>query len=234
MMIEDTKEDNMDGMQTDTMSIDTTTVPLDTIANPDINPCSEDSIYFSNQILPILLSSCALSGCHNAASAQDDVVLTSYSSLIGSDIVVPFNLSESDLYEVLIEDNEDKRMPQAPAARLNENQINLIATWISQGAKDLTCDSQVEECQSAGTTYTNTVKSLIDNTCVGCHSGTSPSGGINLNGYANLKIQVDNGKFWGAISWADGYNNMPQGGTKLDDCTLAKIKNWIDNGAPNN
>jgi hypothetical protein len=39
---------------------------------------------------------------------------------------------------------------------------------------------------------------------------------------------------YGALSWAAGYKTMPQGGSKLSDCQLAKIKSWVDAGAPQN
>ena len=231
-MMEDEKPNSQDG-DTMIMDQDTTTSSGDSLNMNGLDPCSEDSVFFTAQILPILTSNCALSGCHNAASAQDGVNLTTYSSVISTADVVPFDLNESDLYEVLVEDNEDKRMPPSPATRLNEEQINLIATWILQGAKDLSCDSK-GDCNIEDVTYSNFVKPVIDNTCVGCHSGSSPSGGVNLSNYNNVKVYVDNGRFFGAINWESGYSSMPQGGSKLDDCTLDKIKKWIDDGAPNN
>ena len=47
-------------------------------------PCDPDSVYFDNQVLPILVSNCAKPGCHDAASHQDGVVLSSYASLMST------------------------------------------------------------------------------------------------------------------------------------------------------
>ena len=47
-------------------------------------PCDSNTVYFEQQILPILISNCSQPGCHNAASAQDGVVLTNYSSIIST------------------------------------------------------------------------------------------------------------------------------------------------------
>ena len=44
--------------------------------------CDPNKIYFQQQVLPILVSNCAKSGCHDNASHQDGVILTSYSSVI--------------------------------------------------------------------------------------------------------------------------------------------------------
>jgi len=52
--------------------------------------------------------------------------------------------------------------------------------------------------------------------------------------YEGLSTQANNGNLWGAVNWENGYIPMPQGGGKLPACDLAKIKNWINQGAPNN
>jgi mono/diheme cytochrome c family protein len=84
-------------------------------------------------------------------------------------------------------------------------------------------------------TYDGVVaKILSDNNCSGCHSGGSPSGGILLDSYANVKLQVDNGQFLGSILRTGAYTGskaMPPGGA-LDDCELSALKKWINNSAP--
>jgi hypothetical protein len=67
--------------------------PTDTIDNPidtgnngggatSCVPCDPDSVYFQNQILPILVSNCTESGCHNASDHKEGVILTSYQTLM--------------------------------------------------------------------------------------------------------------------------------------------------------
>ena len=57
----------------DLPTFDTTNTIIDTTGtggNPNEDICSPDSIYFENDILPILISNCAIPGCHDASSAS--------------------------------------------------------------------------------------------------------------------------------------------------------------------
>ncbi len=197
------------------------------------NPCDPDKIYFQQDILPILVSNCALSGCHDPASAQDGVILTNYDQVVQTADVEAFDLGGSELYEVITETDPDKRMPPAPNAPLNSQQINLIAKWILEGALDLTCDPDTV-CNTTGIGYNLNVRPIVETYCQGCHSGSSPSGGIDLSTHAGAKTVADNGRLFGAISWDPTYENMPQGGEQLPQCSIDQIKAWIDDGAPNN
>ena len=219
----------------DLVPIDSTDNPVDT-TNIDTSgvPCDPNTVYFNIDILPILKSNCAFSGCHNAATAQDGVILESYESTMQTADVEPFDLDGGKLYEVITEDDEDKRMPQPPNAPLTSDQINLIAKWILQGAKNLECDPNSGGCDTENVSFSGFVQPVIQNSCQGCHSGNSPSGDIDLTNYQNIKVVADNGRLFGAISWANGFENMPQGGDQLPQCTIDKIKSWIDAGAPNN
>ncbi len=143
-------------------------------------------------------------------------------------------LTVAILYEVITETDEDKRMPQPPNAPLSADQINLIAKWIMQGAEKRECDPDAGECDTENVSYSGFVQLVIQNNCQGCHSGNTPSGNIDLTNHANVKTLADSGKLYGAISWQNGYENMPQGGNQLPSCTIDKIKSWIDAGAPNN
>jgi hypothetical protein len=90
-------------------------------------------------------------------------------------------------------------------------------------------------CDTAIVTYSGSVAPILSASCInGCHSGGAPSGGISLAAYADVKAQVNNGKLWGAVSYATGYSPMPKNSSRLSNCSLTKIKKWIDAGAPNN
>jgi hypothetical protein len=89
-------------------------------------------------------------------------------------------------------------------------------------------------CDTTNITYSGTVAPVMSAYCNSCHSTTSASGGIITDNYDDLKSAVDGGRFWGAINQQPGYSPMPQGGQKLNECTLAKIDIWILDGAPNN
>jgi len=211
--------------------VDTTGNPVDTTVQGI--PCDPDKIYFDLDVLPILLSNCAFSGCHDAASAQDGVILTNYENVMATADVRPFDLEGSDLHEVLVEDDPDKRMPyQLPP--LGQAQIQIIEKWILQGAKNLKCDPDAGACDTVNVSYAQTIAPVIEAHCKGCHSGSAPSGGIDLASWQGVKTVALNGKLYGAISWASGAPKMPQGGNKLPDCTIAQFKSWIGAGAPQN
>jgi hypothetical protein len=200
-------------------------------------PCDPDTVYFENDVLPLFLSSCGISGCHNAESAQDGVVLISYQSIMQTGDVKPFEPWDSDIIEVITEDDLDKRMPPPPASPLTADQINTIYTWIAQGALNNRCDS--EDCDSVNVTFSQTVWPIIQNNCLGCHSGPAPNGGISLAGYNEVKSAGSiapgiYGSLVGTITWAAGNANMPQNGNQLPDCSIAQINKWIADGMPDN
>lgn len=219
----------------DTTTIDTTTIDTTTVDTTIIQmPCDPDIIYFAQDVLPILVSNCAFSGCHNAASAEDGVILESYETVIQTADVEPFNLNDSEIYEVLVDNDLDDRMPPDPTPALSQAQINTIATWILQGGLNLDCDENIGECDTDEVSFSAFVKPLLETHCQGCHSGPTPSGGVDLTTHSNIQVYANNGKLHGSIAHQPGFEAMPQGGEQLDDCTIEKIKSWIDTGALDN
>lgn len=212
--------------------VDTTGNPIDTTQQGI--PCDPNVVYFEMQILPLLKSNCAKSGCHDAITHEKDIVLDSYENVMGSGVIEPFDLGNSDMFEVITDSDPDDRMPPAPNQRLTTEQINMIATWILQGAKDLTCDENAGQCDTTNITYSGFVAPLLTTYCVGCHSGGAPSAGIMLNTHAGVQSVALNGRLYGAISHASGFQPMPRGSAKLPQCTIDKVKSWINDGAPNN
>ncbi|HWJ26902.1 MAG TPA: hypothetical protein VNS32_10195 [Flavisolibacter sp.] len=90
-------------------------------------------------------------------------------------------------------------------------------------------------CDTANVTYSTTIKGILNNySCLGCHVGTNPSGGINLETHVNVKAQALSGKLYGAVSHSPGFVPMPDGAAKMSPCDINKVKAWIDAGAPDN
>jgi len=91
-------------------------------------------------------------------------------------------------------------------------------------------------CDTVNMKYATDVLPILESRCFGCHgSGNSgASGGITLEGYDNLLPHITNGSVKGNITHASGYIGMPYGQPKMDDCTINKILDWINRGAPNN
>jgi cytochrome c5 len=184
-------------------------------------------VCFESSVLPIFVSSCAMSGCHNASSQREGYVLDSYTNILRRGIT-PGSATSSKLYKVLFATGED-RMP--PNGSLTLAQKDSIKVWINQGAKNTTnCNCTCDDTQF---TYAAIIQPLINTFCVGCHKAGSLGGNIDLSTYAKVKTQVDNGKLLGSVTHTSGYVAMPQGG-KLEDCQISQIQKWIDAGALNN
>jgi uncharacterized membrane protein len=194
-------------------------------------PCDPTKIYFQQQVLPILVSNCAMSGCHDDASHKEGVVLTSYSKVMATGEIRAGNPGNSKLYKVIVDNDPGDRMPQPPQNPLTAQQIQIISTWIQQGAQNLVCANM---CDSSLFTYSGAIRPLIQNKCQGCHSGTNAQGQIDLSTYTLLKAKVTDGKLWGSINQLSGYSAMPKNGTKLSDCEIKQFQKWIAAGAPNN
>lgn len=207
-------------------------IPKDTIGTGgNKQPCDSTVVYFGRDVLPILNSNCAMSGCHDAETAAKGIVLTSFQKVMQTGKVVTFDLNSSDLYEVIIEDKPDKRMPPPPKSALSAAQVALIAKWINQGAKNLICEEQ--NCDIINISYGNMIAKTMNTFCVGCHGANNPSAGINLTNYAGMAAIAANGKLMGSITHAAGFKAMPQGG-KLPSCEIKQIQKWVAMGFPNN
>ena len=94
-------------------------------------------------------------------------------------------------------------------------------------------------CDTTNVTFAGTVKPIIDQYCLSCHNGTSPSAGIILETYseiaASAAIPVGTfGSLMGVIKHSEGNSPMPQNGDKLSDCKIRQIQKWINDGTPNN
>lgn len=216
----------------DTMVMVVDTMTMDTTITGE--PCDPDVIYFDQQILPLLIGNCTNSGCHNAVDAADGVILNTYQNVMLTADVRPFDLSGSDLYEVITETDPDDRMPQPPNAPLSNQQINLVAQWILQGAENLSCDPVSTSCDTLNVSFSQLIFPIINNNCLGCHSGPNPNGGIDLTTYDNIKSQALNGKLYGAIAGLEGFVPMPLNGNPLPNCQIEQIEQWIEDGAPQN
>lgn len=203
---------------------------LPTPTSPTTGTPTSD-ICFERDILPIFVSNCAKSGCHDAATRADGYILTSYATITAKGLK-PGNANNSDLYEVLIETDLDKRMPLNPNPALSSAQIDIIKRWINSGAPNSSGCTPI--CDASVFTYSGAIVPIINTYCKGCHATAAPSAGLALDTYTGVKLIADNGSFLGTTKHLSGYAAMPQGGAKLGDCELSQIEKWIQAGAPNN
>jgi hypothetical protein len=116
---------------------------------------------------------------------------------------------------------------------LSTAQIDMIKKWVQQGAQNNACNESFGTCDSLTTVrYSQFVQPLLQAKCTGCHNNSNPQGGINLSNYDKVKPYVTNGKLYLSVSRSTNW--MPKGGAKLDNCTVTKLKKWINDGALNN
>jgi hypothetical protein len=189
--------------------------------------CSTDSVYFANDILPLITSSCAMSGCHDAVTRKEAVQLTGYTTIVR--YVVPGDASSGKLMESINKfDNE--RMPPPPNPAFTAAQIAKIKKWINQGALNNACD----RCDTIDFKFSTAIGPMMQSMCQGCHNPSLASGGVDLSSYAGAHASALSGRLYGSVNWVPGYSPMPKTGIKMPDCQILQIKKWIDAGSPNN
>ena len=104
-----------------------------TAENDDCGVCSGDNsscVNYSTEIQPIFNANCT--SCHGGSGGLN---LTSYSDLMGNDVVDPGNSMTSKLIQKLRGTASGYQMPKSQDP-LDEATINLIETWIDEGALD--------------------------------------------------------------------------------------------------
>ncbi len=208
---------------------------LETNCNGGNGGGGNDEICFVQDILPMMVSTCGTTGCHDAVTHEDGYVLTSYSTIVQNGIE-PFDPNDSKIYEVVTETGDD-RMPPSPRSPLTSAQIAALRQWIVDGAQNSDCPDN--ECDTTGTiSYSSQVNPVLLGNCTGCHNSTLASGGVNLAGYAQVALQAQtlrNGTpvLTGVINRISGFQPMPPSFT-LDACSIRKIELWIEQGVVNN
>ncbi len=202
-----------------------------TIVDTSINICNPDTVYFASQFFPLIQSSCAMSGCHDAVTKADGIVLTDYVNIMK--IVRAGDPVNSKLYKSLIDSDPEDRMPMAPVPPFTQTQIALVYKWIQQGAKNNACsNTNTSNCVTTNMSFINNVLPIFATNCNGCHNATAPAGGINLTTYAGTKAASL--RLVGSISHTTGYVPMPSSTSKLSTCDINKVAAWISQGTLNN
>lgn len=83
--------------------------------------CSQSDVSLANEIMPLLLAQCTFSGCHNGDNGSS------------RDWTQKENILEKA--SGIKTRTQNGSMPRSPGS-LSQNEIDLIACWVDNGAKD--------------------------------------------------------------------------------------------------
>jgi len=191
-----------------------------------ITPCEPNVVYFEKDILPLLQSNCAKSGCHDTITAQSGVILNNYDSIIVTGEIKQGKPDSSKLF-ILIEEDI---MPFGDNQKLTSEQKSAIETWILQGAINNRCDN----CDTSDITFSQNIYPIIQTRCEGCHSGGDPRDDRKITNYSEIETIVLSGELLGVIQHDQNYTAMPYNLPKLPKCEIEQIILWIEDGWPDN
>ncbi len=97
-------------------------------------------------------------------------------------------------------------------------------------------DDPIDLCSTDNVTYTNAVKSILDNSCAqsGCHSADSAATIGSLANYSDAVDFVGQGRILGAINHEENFKPMPYpaGSAQMPGCDINIITAWINDGTP--
>lgn len=96
----------------------------------------------------------------------------------------------------------------------------------------------IANCDTAAVSYSAKVVPILSNKCYVCHSAAAApasGGGTVLEGHTALTAYLaGTNKLLSAIKQDGSASSMPQGGTKLDACSISMIESWMNQGKLNN
>lgn len=186
--------------------------------------CDTSIVYFKQQVLPILQTKCIM--CHNPKNQKHGVILNNYENIIATiEVEDDDNSDKNELAKVIIRG----KMPPYSHEKLTVQQKKTLLKWIQQGMPNNSCEEKLEIAKS-NFTFDNTLKPVLENHCIGCHSGSNPANGFDFTN-TNIAMEVvKSGKLLKTISHEAGVTPMPFMSDKISDAEIESVKQWIQNG----
>ena len=90
-------------------------------------------------------------------------------------------------------------------------------------------------CDTVNVTFSGTIKPILANNCLSCHSNaTAASAGnnIKLENYADVQARITS--VVGSIKHSGSYSPMPKNGGKIKACSITQFDIWVSKGMLNN
>ena len=203
-------------------------INLGSVSQKTIHP-TEDSVYFANDVLPILLKNCAISGCHNERDKTEGIVLTSYHNVMDKEnhLVNTNEIKKSKLLSVLNGESYHI-MPPPDYPPLSNNEVQMIEKWILQGALN---NYQPNLAAIENPSFIQDIKPIIDLYCIRCHAGNEAPANLNLEMEMQITMIANNGDLIDALKGTNNLKRMPSKSSPLPLHLQKTIENWVKNGA---
>lgn len=121
----------------------------------------------------------------------------------------------------------------------------FVVILVIFGLSFTTCNTNNEEqlypttndsCDTTDITFTAKVAPIFVENCVRCHGNSvaaSQGGGIRLQDYDDIKLNLNNA--YGSMNHSSGFTRMPKDmSSTIDPCKIKIVRIWKDAGAPEN
>ena len=111
-------------------------------------------IDYNAEIQPIFNNNCG--NCH-LGNSSGNLNLSSYNDLMSNNVVVPGDHQASELYiRIILPESSSSDMP--PNGSLSDNEIDLIADWINEGALEF----EINSCDLLGDINEDGIVNILD------------------------------------------------------------------------
>ncbi len=120
---------------------------------------------------------------------------------------------------------------------MNKFMISLMVIGLTSACTNKNIEEDFPNCDTNSMRFSVEIAEVFDSNCFGCHDAQrnpSSGAGIDLSDYSTVKTYVENGRLLGTIEQNDAFSAMPKGAGRISQCSIDKIKSWINEGVQNN
>jgi hypothetical protein len=103
---------------------------------------------------------------------------------------------------------------------------------VPPGCKDYNKVDLYPPCDTTQIGYAGDILPIVNANCIPCHTEANAFGGQVLVTLEGARIPARNGLLLKAVTHDPSVIPMPKGGGMLDDCSINKIRRWINLGEP--